>query len=105
MIFVGAFTYGQVYTVQSFSKSIHKSLNYSYLPMVKSQTTVSDNRAFTLPLTTCSLIKADYYVKNFGFFCKKELQLEKATRLPLRFRLGSLQQCDWLEGKPNSSVR
>lgn len=44
-------------------------------------------------------IPGDYYTRNFGYFCKKELQFEKATRVPLRFRLGSLQQCDQLERK------
>lgn len=49
-----------------------------------------------------SVIKADYYTCNFGFFCKKELQFEKATKIPLRFRLGSLQYNDYLEQKPNA---
>jgi len=49
-----------------------------------------------------SLISPAYYTQNFGFFCKKELQVEKLTKIPFRFRLGSVQQCDWLEGKPNA---
>lgn len=44
-------------------------------------------------------IPADYYTRNFGFFCKKELQFEKTIHVPLRFRLGSLEQCNSLEGK------
>ena len=53
------------------------------------------------PLAT-EQISADFYSKNVGFFCKKELQFEKATKIPLRFRLGSLQYNDYLEGKPNA---
>jgi hypothetical protein len=40
------------------------------------------------------------YAGNAPFFCRKELQIEKMTHLPLRFRLGSLQEVNRLEGKP-----
>jgi len=43
---------------------------------------------------------SSYYVSHLGFFCKKELQLEDKTHLPVRFRLGSLQEVNRLEGKP-----
>ncbi|MFT3932531.1 MAG: hypothetical protein QM726_02855 [Chitinophagaceae bacterium] len=44
-------------------------------------------------------IEPDYYTRNFGFFCRKELQFEKSTKVPLRFRLGSLDYVNRLEGK------
>ncbi len=44
-------------------------------------------------------IPADWYTRNLGFFCTKELQFEKAAKIPLRFRLGSVNYCDVLEGK------
>ena len=45
------------------------------------------------------MLLPDYHTTSFGFFCKKELQLEKATKIPIRFRLGSLDYCNKLEGK------
>ncbi|HEY4206087.1 MAG TPA: hypothetical protein VGM31_04700 [Puia sp.] len=49
-----------------------------------------------LPLMS---IPANRVVNQFGFFCRKELQLEKTIHLPLHFRLGDLQYCNKMEGK------
>jgi hypothetical protein len=46
-----------------------------------------------------SMIPADFYYCRSGFFCKREWELEKATHIPFRFRLGSLDYCNALEGK------
>ncbi len=46
-----------------------------------------------------TFIPANFYTQNFGFFCKKELQLQKAIKVPFVFRLGSVEMCDRLEGK------
>ncbi len=44
-------------------------------------------------------IPSDFATCNYGFFCKQELRFEKQTHLPVRFRLGSIEYTNWLEGK------
>lgn len=54
--------------------------------------------------TPVNSIGPGYYVSRLGIICVKELQLEKATGIPLRIRLGSKDYVDFLEGK-NQPVR
>lgn len=50
-------------------------------------------------------LPGNYYCDNLSFFCRKEYQFEKTTRVSLRFRLGSLEYTDYLEKKPNAQKR
>jgi hypothetical protein len=45
------------------------------------------------------IIPADFYTRNLGFFCRQELKMQDA-HVPVSFRLGSLEYCNWLEQKP-----
>lgn len=44
-------------------------------------------------------VASNYYASCLGWVCKQELKMDRKTALPLRFRLGSKEQVDWLEGK------
>ena len=119
MIFVVSSVFSQISTAKL---GIDKN-NFNLTPYVKNSLQVSissylhntDNKkkstekniiapVILLNPVTSSTISADFYTQNFGFFCKRELQMEKVTKIPLRFRLGSLQYNDYLEGKPNTGV-
>ncbi len=66
---------------------LHKTINRNLLT---SKDTVRNLPAF---------IPANFALCNDGFFCKQELKLEKKTHVPVKFRLGTLEQTNWLEGK------
>jgi hypothetical protein len=44
-------------------------------------------------------IPGNFYAKQLPFFCNKELQVQKAVGIPIKFRVGSVEYCDKLEGK------
>lgn len=76
-------------------------------PSFKTKHTVDTTRLFlprsfmrNIPLQN-NMLPGNHYTANLGFFCKKELIIEKATKVPIRFRLGSLNYCNQLEGKEN----
>ena len=45
------------------------------------------------------MVPADQFTRQFGFFCKEELQLQKRTGVNFSLRLGTLEYCNYLEGK------
>lgn len=45
------------------------------------------------------LVPPNFHTRHFGFFCKQELRLQQKG-VPVLFRLGSVEQCNTLEGKP-----
>ena len=67
--------------------------------LLKPSVIQSQQRIDSLRNLPIQIIPANYYTKNLAFFCKKELQLEKITKVPFRFRLGSTDYVDQLEGK------
>lgn len=64
---------------------------FSKLPETRS---IPDN----LNNTVVKTVPPGFYFHSIGFFCQKELQIEKALRLPLKFRLGSVAYTNEMEG-------
>jgi len=62
---------------------------------------MSKNDIKTVPIR---LLPQDYYTTNLGFFCKKEIQVQKTIKLPVKFRLGSVAYCDAIEGKNRNYI-
>jgi len=112
MIFVVRASFGQknsvnyhlgnpIFSLKPLSKQAYQSSwNSVRLHLIMN----ANNFAVSLKSPACSAVAANFYTQNFGFFCKKELQLEKITKVPFKFRLGSVQQVDWMEGKPNATI-
>jgi hypothetical protein len=42
-------------------------------------------------------IPQNFYTQHFGFFCKHELNMQR--HVPVAFRLGSMDYCNYMEGK------
>ncbi len=64
--------------------------------------TIAGKGSFVKPDTTLKLgavLPRNFATCNYGFFCKQELKLEKQTHVPIKFRLGSIEYTNWLEGK------
>ena len=50
------------------------------------------------------MVPVNFNCSQLGFFCKQELRFESVTKVPFKFRLGSIQYNDWMEGKINTGI-
>jgi hypothetical protein len=51
------------------------------------------------------VLPQNFYNQQLSFSCRKEVELQKLTSLPLFIRLGSKDYVDYLERKPNAVWR
>jgi hypothetical protein len=55
-----------------------------------------------LPPISIKTVPSNYATQHLGYFCRKELQLQKLTGTRVFIRLGSKEYVDYLEQKPNA---
>lgn len=79
------------------SPNINTVKGFSQSPLTKPVTTFP-------PSVAINAIPPNFYVNNLGFFCKQELKIQSLTGIPLKLRLGTVQQCDWMEGKRHAGL-
>ena len=96
MIFVANAAFSQKLSLREVKKGLlvlpKKPVNHPFL---------LSNQISSAPLRMQPPVSSGFYAANLGFFCKQEIKFEKATKIPFKFRLGSVQECDRLEGKRN----
>lgn len=100
------FSYGQRLDSLSFLNSNFLFLNSSDQHVLMTISKKKDPEPYYFLLkfsnkkTMTTTIPSDLSICNNGFFCRQELKIEKVAKVAIRIRLGSLEQCNFYEGKP-----
>lgn len=81
------------------SNPIHYTENQSV--KINDSNQATNNNRLT-EYTIVNTPAAANYLDRLGFFCRQEMRLDKLTPMPIRFRLGSMEDVNYLEQKPNS---
>jgi hypothetical protein len=94
MIFVGPDCFAQIAVTPKVQVSLIMQALKPATPFV-----LTGHMAQATTDNTFPILSSDYYAKQLGFFCKQEIKFDKLTKIPFRLRLGSIEQCNLLEGK------
>ena len=85
-------------------ESLKQQLNYTTELTLETnkryQTAFSNRTEARSHAPNMSNIPSAYNYEHLAIFCKLEVQVEKATKIPIKFRLGEVNQIERLEGKP-----
>jgi hypothetical protein len=87
---------------------MRRTIGFFLLLMLLNSTKAASQLRFTQSFDTVEKrvmlrpLPQNFYNQNIGYFFKKELQLQMVTKLPVFIRLGSKEQVDYLEQKPNA---
>jgi len=92
-IFVGSNVFSQAVT--PYSKPCLLFKNFAN-PIATTVSLKNTSPVFNIPIP---FLSANYYASQLSFFCKQEIKLEKSVKIPFKFRLGSVDDCDRMEGK------
>ncbi|HZV43473.1 MAG TPA: hypothetical protein VFF90_03285 [Saprospiraceae bacterium] len=100
-LLISVVCYGQTptSTIDSISEDSAILLKNDYQDLFRQN---FDFATMGMPTTNYSLIPAPIQLSNpfmSGMFCKMEYKLESKSKLSPRFRLGSQNYTDWMEGK------
>jgi hypothetical protein len=93
-IFLG---FCMIFAVEISVSQVKTSFSNSY---VRKDIQISIQKSPIFPiLGKKQIIPQDFYLQKSGFFCRQEIKFYQVTGLALKFRLGSVYECDRLEGK------
>lgn len=67
------------------------------LPLLQANNKIIFSKQFVIQ----NSLPGNFYASQLPFFCTKELHIQKTIGFPVKFRLGSVDYCDKLEGKNN----
>ena len=74
-------------------------LSQKNYPQRVQQHSIKPAERIKAPLKISLGVAPNTATRNYGFFCRTELKTDAVLKFPVRFRLGSVQYCDYMEGK------